>query len=61
MLKLILRSVDIGEGWRRVSPYLAPLVTGAAQKWPDLIEMQERDGGIVVRLTAAGIAVATYC
>jgi len=60
LVRLILRSKDDGEGWRRVSKMLWPHVKG---KLPaDLVEEREAEIGAFtgVRLTARGQAVADY-
>lgn len=53
-LHLILRSPDLGDGWRRVSDMVWPLV----EKFPhqELIETRQSE----VRLSEKGVTVAGY-
>lgn len=55
-LKLILRSADIGDGWRQVSPQLWPLVE--TFKHPELLEL--KDEARQARLSNRGLIVADY-
>lgn len=53
-LALVMRSPDIGDGWRKVSQQVWPLVE--AFEAPDLIEK----GDMCVRLTEAGNTVFRF-
>jgi hypothetical protein len=58
-LALVLRSPDVGHGWRSVSKTLWPMVEGFTR--PELIETEPFPlGGGTVRLTEAGKIVARY-
>jgi hypothetical protein len=58
-LRLLLRSPDLGDGWRRVSKMVWPLVEEFTEQ--DLIEKLESDeGGGNVRLSQKGQAVIEY-
>lgn len=57
-LALVLRSPDLGEGWRSVSATLWPMVTGFTR--PELIETWEAGDARRVRLTEAGQIVVRY-
>lgn len=55
-LKLIARSIDIGNGWRQCSPQIFRVLN----EMP--VDLVERDEILQrVRLTPAGEAVAKYC
>lgn len=54
-LKLILRSKDVGDGWRNVSAAVWPLVTEFPH--PELIRVRN---GNQVRLSRRGMIVADY-
>jgi len=54
-LKLLLRSPDIGEGWRNVSQTVWPLVDAFQHK--DLIETKD---GNKVRLSERGLVLVDY-
>jgi hypothetical protein len=55
-LKLLLRSPDIGDGWRQVSDVVWPLVSGFDKK--ELLELNEDEKR--VRLSPDGLVVANY-
>jgi hypothetical protein len=58
-LRLIMRSPDEGDGWRRVSRMLGPIVS----KWtiPDLCEWEPNaDGSGRIRFTDKGETVMEY-
>ena len=55
-IRLVLRSRDVGEGWRKVSPTLWKLVE--LFKHDELLE-RDKDG-LRVRLTQKGNVVAEY-
>lgn len=55
LLKLIGRSKDVGDGWRKVSVTLWPMVSMAN---PDLVELDDENHR--VRLTDTGTIVLTY-
>lgn len=55
-LKLILRSADVGDGWRQCSFHVYPLAE--TFKHPELLELNE--GAKQVRLSARGLVVADY-
>lgn len=58
-LKLLLRSPDIGEGWRKVSKTTRPLVEKFPEK--ELLEIQDHaDGTARVRLSEKGRIVVEY-
>lgn len=56
-LKLVLRSPDVGDGWRNVSRVLWNLIEEQAESLPELIEIDKeafrlrftKEGEIVVR------------
>lgn len=54
-LKLLLRSPDVGDGWRNVSSAVWPLV--AAFKHPELIRMRN---GNQVKLSGRGLIIVDY-
>ena len=55
-LKLLLRSPDVGDGWRNVSEVVWPLVTGFDKE--KLIETDSENKR--VRLTPEGLIVVEY-
>lgn len=58
-LRLLMRSPDIGDGWRKVSSVVWPLVDGF--KRPELIESEgSRENGGRVRLSERGAVVVYY-
>jgi hypothetical protein len=57
LLRLIVRSPDIGEGWRVVSDTLWPVILTELQG-PDLIEINQETRRI--RLTQEGVTVVKY-
>lgn len=54
-LKLLMRSPDVGDGWRNVSAVVWPLVAGF--KHPELIRMRN---GNQVKLSDRGLTVVEY-
>ena len=54
-LKLLLRSPDVGDGWRNVSAMIWPLV--AAFPHPELIRMRN---GNQVKLSGRGLTLVDY-
>jgi hypothetical protein len=59
LVALLMRSPDIGQGWRNVSKMVMPLVTEFNDQ--TLIEWtKEDDGSGRVRLTEKGETVAPY-
>ena len=54
-LKLLLRSPDIGEGWRNVSASVWPLVLAFPHQ-----ELLETKDGNAVRLSERGLTVVDY-
>ena len=57
---LLLRSPDLGDGWRKVSNMLRELATKEAGKAPELFEVMDGEDGMRVRLTERGQVVADY-
>lgn len=56
-VRLLLRSPDMGDGWRKVSETVRPLAVAATPT--ELFEMKE-DDGLKIRLTPVGQNVADY-
>ncbi len=54
-LKLLLRSPDVGDGWRNVSATVWPLVAGFSH--PELIRVRN---GNQVKLSERGLTVVDY-
>lgn len=59
-MQLVMRSPDVGDGYRKVSTLLTSLAEAQIALAPDLYETTTVDGGLRVRLTAAGEAVWQY-
>ena len=57
-LQLILRSPNIGDGWRHVSSTLWPLVIDFTR--PELIEIDAKESGGLIRLSERGLILADY-
>ena len=58
-IRLIMRSPDLGLGWRNVSSACWPLVDGFTK--PELIETKKNsDGGGTVRLSERGAVLSDY-
>lgn len=59
IIRLIMRSRSLDDGWRKVSDPVWPLIEGAHMP-EDLVEVRRSDGERFVRLTPNGVVVATY-
>lgn len=59
LIKLLLRSPDVGDGWRTVSTTLQSLVLQVVEKEPDLFQI-EQEPSFRVRLTPQGQTVGKY-
>lgn len=57
-ISLMQRSADTGDGWRRYSDMLKPLVIKRSAEFPGLFEVDEV--GSIVRLTAEGKVVVKW-
>jgi hypothetical protein len=57
---LLMRSPDLGDGWRKVSNMLRELATKEVNKAPELFELMADADGMRVRLTERGQIVAAY-
>ena len=55
-INLILRSPDIGDGWRNSSNTLWPIVQGMAEDQPELFELGEK----TIRLTPVARILMEY-
>lgn len=58
-MRLLLRSPDLGDGWRSVSPQQVALLDDCVGDNPELYEV-ERDNCVRVRLSADGRVLARY-
>ena len=58
-IRLVMRSADVGDGWRNVSAVLRKLVAKLCAQWPDLFETRE-ETGLQIRLTEKGNTLAEY-
>lgn len=58
-IKLILRSPDVGDGWRNVSSVLRKTVLAGIAEFPELYETREL-AGLQVRLSERGNIVKDY-
>jgi uncharacterized protein (DUF736 family) len=58
-IKLILRSPDVGDGWRNVSNVLRKVVTAGIAEFPELYETREM-AELQVRLSERGNIVKDY-
>ena len=59
-MTLIVRSPDIGDGWRGVTNHLMGLVRQKAKESPDLYEVRTVDKQMQVRLSNEGHTVWKY-
>lgn len=57
-LRLILRSPDIGEGWRRFSKQVWPLIENFGRK--EMLEVDGTKEGGKIRLSERGLVVCDY-
>ena len=58
-IRLILRSPDVGDGWRNVSDVLRKTVLSGITEFPELYETREMTG-LQVRLSERGNIVKDY-
>ena len=58
-IRLILRSPDVGDGWRNVSQILRSTITKGIAEFPELYETREM-AGLQVRLSDRGNVVKDY-
>ena len=58
-IRLILRSQDVGDGWRNVSNVLRKTVEAGISEFPELYETREM-AGLQVRLSERGNIVKDY-
>lgn len=60
-IQLLLRSSDIGDGWRKVSNMLRPITEETVQIHPELYETkEEEDGSFMIRLSERGAILGEY-
>lgn len=59
-IRLVDRSPDAGDGWRRVSGSLADFVRETAAEQPELYETQEEDGALMIRFSERGAILRDY-
>lgn len=59
-IRLVLRSPDAGDGWRKVSTLLETTVKRKTEEMPELYETEERDGTLLVRLSYRGAILGEY-
>jgi hypothetical protein len=59
-IRLILRSDDVGEGWRNVSMVLEKVVLDGIAEFPELYETHRLDGALQVRLSERGTIIKDY-
>lgn len=59
-LRLVLRSPDQGEGWRRVSKTLTPITQDMIATNPELFESETRDEHFFIRLSDRGSVLVDY-
>ena len=59
LMKLIARSADVGDGWRRVSATLWSAVTAAGLP-AEIAEIEEEKSGGRIRLTDTGRTLLAY-
>ena len=55
-VKLVLRSPDLGDGWRNVAPALRFITKDTVQRQPELFDFD----GERIRLTERGAVVSEY-
>lgn len=60
VLELIVRSADVGDGFRKVGVALVPLMLDLAAEIPELLEIRNDDVNTFVRLTEKGKTVLKY-
>ena len=59
LIRLILRSPDVGDGWRNVSQVLRKVITEGIAEFPELYEVREM-AGMQIRLSDRGNVVKDY-
>lgn len=60
LFKLISRSSDIGDGWRKVSKVLSTFIELEIQKAPELFEVRRVDDGLQIRFSDTGKTLVDY-
>lgn len=60
LIKLILRSQDIGQGWRIVSDALHNTVCSVSKDNPELYEISHTDNINMIRLSERGQIISEY-
>ena len=58
-MRLLSRSDDMGDGWRKVSSMIEIVVRKTIAEYPELYEVKE-DYGLHVRFSARGLIVKDY-
>jgi uncharacterized protein (DUF736 family) len=58
-IKLLLRSPDVGDGWRNVSNILRKTIEAGIASAPELYETREL-GGLQIRLSERGNVLKDY-
>lgn len=58
-IRLLLRSPDIGRGWRTVGKMVAPATEKMFAEHPELYEI-DRSDGVKIRLSERGLVIADY-
>jgi len=59
-IRLIMRSEDQGDGWRKISKMLRNFVSAMVERRQDLYETKEVDGVLQLRLSDRGSILADY-
>lgn len=60
LIRLIKRSPDRGEGWRKISDNLAPYFSRVAATRSELYEIKTTDDAFFIRLSERGQIVGDY-
>jgi hypothetical protein len=59
-IRLVMRSPDVGEGWRSVSNALRKFAESTASKRPEIYETKTESGALMLRLSLRGKILADY-
>ena len=59
-IKLLRRSKDVGDGWRKVSKKLEGFVTRCVSERPELFETKQSDGQLLIRFSERGALLSDY-
>lgn len=60
LIRLVMRSPDVGEGWRSVSTTLRKCVEETTAKRPEIYETKVENDTFMVRLSERGQVLADY-